>query len=189
MSGADVAVWIGFGTFFATFLGPVLAVEVSRRRDIQRAIYQRKLDVFRVLMRTRRKDLSPEYVNALNLIEVEFHDVDPVITCWRRFLDMVSSPAPRTANDNVMEIQRRRRIIDEMLTHMAKNLDMKIDKIPVAEGGYNPQGHVDLEIEQANIRQFFNEVALGKKSIPIFVNQEGAEAAARTLISKPEETP
>ena len=169
MEIGNSAIWIGVATFIATFLGPLLAVEVSRRRDIERTLYQRKLDVFRTLMRTRLRALSEDYVNALNLIEVEFHDVENVISCWRRFLDMVNSPPASNRDENMFEINRRKKVINEMLGHMSTNLGMKIDRIPVAEGGYNPQGHVDIEQDQDNIRTFYSDIAKGQKAFPVYL--------------------
>ena len=179
MGVENAAIWIGIGTFVATFLGPLLAVEVSRRRDIERALYQRQLDVFRTLMRTRRRQLSEDYVNALNLIEVEFHNVGNVISCWRRFLDMVHSPPATNSNEDLFESNRRKKIIDEMLSHMAAHLGMKIEHIPVGEGGYGPQGHVDVEREQENIRRFYNDVATGQKFFPV-------QLVKRSVVTQPD---
>jgi hypothetical protein len=56
----------------ATILGPSLAVQAQKA--VERATEQRrqKLSVFHVLMATRAARVSPEHVQALNRIELQF---------------------------------------------------------------------------------------------------------------------
>jgi hypothetical protein len=57
----------------ATGLGPIFAVALTLWRGGAYVKYQRRLHVFRTLMATRRIPISPDHVNALNLIEVDFY--------------------------------------------------------------------------------------------------------------------
>jgi hypothetical protein len=49
------------------------AVALTLWRGAADVKYQRRLHVFRTLMATRRIPISPDHVNALNLIEVDFY--------------------------------------------------------------------------------------------------------------------
>jgi uncharacterized protein DUF6680 len=70
---------LGLAIVIATFAGPIGAVIVTRLIDRKRAQRDRQLDVFRALMRTRKGALQPDHVNALNLVEIEFHKVSTVL--------------------------------------------------------------------------------------------------------------
>ena len=58
--------YLGIAIIVATLGGPVLAVLVTRFIDAKRDRKARQTDLFRILMRSRRSALSPEYVAALN---------------------------------------------------------------------------------------------------------------------------
>jgi hypothetical protein len=65
---------LGTAVVIATFFGPVLAVLVTRHVDGKRRVHERRLDIFRNLMASRRTLLSPDKVRALNLVEIDFYD-------------------------------------------------------------------------------------------------------------------
>ena len=71
-------------TLAAIFLGPIVAVFVTRWVDCLRERGQRRMDVFRTLMRTRRAPISGDHVGALNLIEIEFQNDVEVMAEWRK---------------------------------------------------------------------------------------------------------
>ena len=64
--------WINFAilvaTIFAIVYGPIKAVKITRELDDKRAKEQRRLDLFRTLMRTRQVQLDAEHVYSLNLV-------------------------------------------------------------------------------------------------------------------------
>lgn len=58
---------------FAIIVGPIIAVQITefiRRHQEQR---DRKMYLFRTLMATRSATLAPAHIEALNLVEIEFH--------------------------------------------------------------------------------------------------------------------
>jgi len=73
----------------AIVVGPVLALEMQRRLDARREARTRKLLVFKTLMGNRATPLSPLFVQALNLIDIEFDGKDekPVRDAWKVLLD------------------------------------------------------------------------------------------------------
>src|SRR5207244_804584 len=75
----DRTIWLGIVglvlsalTIAAIYLGPIAALKIQRRLDDERESKRRKLEIFKVLMSNRATPLSPAYVQALNLIDVEF---------------------------------------------------------------------------------------------------------------------
>ena len=59
-------------TVAAIFLGPIVAVRLTRYLDDRKETRGRKIHIFKVLMATRGTALSPMHVEALNLIDLEF---------------------------------------------------------------------------------------------------------------------
>ena len=78
----------------ATIMGPLAAVLITRSNDYRREKRNRLLYVYRVLMASRRTNLSEEHVAAINLVEVEFHGVTSVIEAWSAYITHLNSTAP-----------------------------------------------------------------------------------------------
>jgi len=56
----------------AVFLGPIIAVQLTRYLDDQKEVRARKLNIFTTLMATRAYNLSWSHLEALNRIDLEF---------------------------------------------------------------------------------------------------------------------
>src|SRR6202521_4115743 len=59
-------------TIFAIYYGPIKALKIQRTLDAEREERNRKLSIFKTLMSYRVTRLAPPFVQALNLIDVEF---------------------------------------------------------------------------------------------------------------------
>ena len=70
----------------AILVGPCFAVGITRWIDNYRVKRARRWDTFRDLMCHRRNPLNPNFVGALNLVEVEFSDDKKVTKAWKDLL-------------------------------------------------------------------------------------------------------
>ena len=68
----DTQTWIAVLTLLAIASTPFTSIWITRTIDHRRERRERRMDIFRQLMRTRRTPITPEHVGALNLIEIEF---------------------------------------------------------------------------------------------------------------------
>lgn len=59
----------------AVILGPILAVQVQKRIEKLREKWGRKNHLFQILMSTRASRLSPDHVQALNMIDLVFYGI------------------------------------------------------------------------------------------------------------------
>ena len=66
----SIADWL---MILAVLLSPVIAVQVQKGIEKWREGRNRKLLIFKTLMATRGSRLSPAYVEALNMIDLEFN--------------------------------------------------------------------------------------------------------------------
>jgi len=154
----------------ATFLGPIFAIfasEIIRSRTDKQ---QRKNYIFRSLMATRRLAISHEHVNALNLIEVEFHKDKDVINAWKKYLTHLNQVRDQMPNIQWNEIKDQ--ILAELLEHMAIKLNYKFTSMELFRGGYAPIGWQETEELQRKALQGLEMLVNGKTSIPVNINSQ-----------------
>ena len=82
-------VLVGVATIIAIVRGPIMALRSQRKLDEERDVKNRKLWIFKTLMAYRAIQLTPVFVQALNLIDLEFTEVSekPVRDAWRELQD------------------------------------------------------------------------------------------------------
>lgn len=71
----------------AIIIAPILAVQIQKFIENRKVIKERKMQVFRTLMATRATSLSPLHVEALNMIDIEFHKDKKIVDAWKLLLD------------------------------------------------------------------------------------------------------
>jgi hypothetical protein len=154
---------LGLAIVIATFAGPIGAVIVTRLIDRKRAQRDRQLDVFRALMRTRKGALQPDHVNALNLVEIEFHKVSTVLAAYRDLMRHINTVTPL----NEQWLNTHRSYLTKLLSAMANHLGYTIEQLDVFEGGYYPTGWGQVEEQQLAMRLGLLELLSGKRSLPV----------------------
>ena len=174
-------------TLLAILVGPIAAVLVTRFIDAKRDTYNRKMRVFRTLMRTRQQPTSPQHVEALNLIEIEFSGCENVIDAFKALFQHLGTHHQRlpleevNANTAPAEAIRRNaqfdtRIGNERQTLLAillhaisKEMKFRIEQLENFAGGYMPQGWVDAEVEHKVIRKYVTDLYTGSRVVPVGV--------------------
>ncbi len=159
-SGVD---WIAIVSVAAILLGPILAVFVTRYVDGYRAAKERRLNIFRTLMRTRLTPVQLEHVGALNLVELEFISYPEVINAWRAYLE---SLAAQNTPDGEVQVKRARQLT-VLLSKMADSLGIKVSQIEILNGNYLPQGWVDDDQQQRVIRMLLTSVLSGRTALHV----------------------
>ncbi len=152
---------VGIAIVIATFVGPVFAVLVTRYVDDARRIRERRLAIFRSLMATRRTYLSTEKVSALNMVEIEFYGLESVQGAHRDVMAHINTPALKPEEWNA----RHRTLLTKLLSEMAGVLGYKLQQLDMLEGGYYPQGLVNIETEQQEVRRTLIEVLSGRRPL------------------------
>ncbi|WP_156437499.1 MULTISPECIES: DUF6680 family protein [Burkholderia] len=150
----------------ATFFGPTTALLITFVRDSRAQKYNRRLHVFRTLMATRRIAISPDHVNALNLIEVDYYKCKKVETAWKSYLDHLND-AGRPEDAAWRETKERR--LAELLFQMGVVLGFKITALDMFRGGYAPKGWAHKEFRSNEVLEYFHEMAEGTKVFPIWL--------------------
>lgn len=157
-------------TVIAIVVGPVAALYVQRKLDEGREERKRKLWIFKTMMSNRATRLSPLYVQALNLIDVEFtaDSEKEVRKAWKELLDLYTNfkttpNAEQLAND----------FNANLLAAMGKALGYDdFDKVYLKKGAYYPEFLGNVEIEQHALRRSLLELLAGKRRIPVGVLED-----------------
>jgi hypothetical protein len=102
--------WLEGLNLAAIFLGPIGALQVSAWLERRRSHRERQLSVYRALMATRATPTSPQHVEALNTIDVEFSRSGKAEQAVRRSLKdlLLSLEVPMGGNVDVHVFERRR---------------------------------------------------------------------------------
>lgn len=156
----------------AIIIAPILAIQIQKFIEKKKAIKDRKMQIFRTLMATRATPLSPLHVEALNMIDIEFHKDKKIVDSWKLLLDNFAN-YPKDPEDPNYQAQlysvseRSSELLTDLLYEMAKALEYDFDKVHLKRGAYIPKGHADIEMELNFLRRSLVELFLEKKSIPV----------------------
>ena len=159
----------------ATLIGPFLAVLVAEERRRWIDSRTRKVHIFRTLMATRSATLAANHIEALNLVEVEFHSSRSrereVVEAWRLYRAHLYDHAyPRETWES-----RRADLMVDFLHSMAVALGYSYDKATIKQGAYYPVGYGDAEKDNLDIRKMWLQVLRGERQLPmkaeVYTNQ------------------
>lgn len=182
----DLKDWLVIG---ATFLGPILAVQAQKLVELLRERRMRKLWVFQNLMATRAARVSPDHVQALNMINLVFygHRVlgisrrskgeQAVLDAWKEYHDHLND----RHDEKTFEIwvTKGNELFVNLLLSMANELGFSFDRVELGKGAYSPIAHGELESEQAELRRRAIQVLGGE--IPISMAVESLPVDPDTL--------
>lgn len=163
----------------ATLLSPLIAIQVSAYLQDRREKRDRRFRAFQILMATRAANLTPEHVEALNIIDVAYYGTDrkskDVVEAHKVYLDHLNRP---TALETWSP--RREELMVDLLQKMAVSLGYDFDKVTIRRTAYNPQGFGDRDWESLQIRQLVLALLKGERWLPVYAmtQQESVEGSS-----------
>ena len=176
---SDIAIII------ATLSGPVLAVQAQKWLEKGRAINERRYQIFRVLMATRATRLSPQHVEAVNAIPVEFYGsgkkLKPIIDNWHSYIDALDNTG--NLEGQVLALARHNAFLN-MLHSISTYLDYSFNRSQLEKDVYYPEGHAVIEADQEVIRRGFAQLFKGEISLPMAVTEFPATADDQSLANQ-----
>lgn len=142
-------------TIIAVLMAPVAAVQVQKWLESFREQRARKLWIFKTLMATRAATVSPEHVQALNMIDLEFRGASyrSVTTAWKTYLDHLGSYPKDDEKRQPLWGERRVDLLTALLLAMGQALGYEFDEVHVKKGIYAPEAHGRIEEENLLIRR------------------------------------
>jgi hypothetical protein len=159
--------WMATVTALAAVAGPWVAVWITRMSDERKEVTERRRNIFRTLMRTRKMPIHYDHVGALNLIEIEFVGDAKVIVAWKEYFKNLGERTPADLDQRGHEELRQKRetLLTKLIHEIAVALKFKVEQLEILEGNYIPQGWDDEANEQRIVRQSLIDVLGGRRPI------------------------
>ena len=156
---------------FAVLLAPLLAVQVQKKLESFREDRERRLRVFKTLMATRAAVISADHVQALNMIDLEFHGskFKKVTDEWKIYLDHLGSFPKGDENLQAVWGEKRIDLLAKLLMEMGRSLGYEFDVVHVKKGIYSPEAHAQFEDENTLIRRGLVRLLYGDSSLSMDV--------------------
>lgn len=130
-------------------------------------------------MATRAARVSPDHVQALNMIDMEFYGrkifgfrfqnskEKKVVESWRIYHDHLNQQVAQEAIGIWMV--RSDELFTDLLYKMSVALGYNFDQVQIKRGIYHPRAHDEQEIAQLAIRDNLVKILSGEKPLPISV--------------------
>jgi hypothetical protein len=167
--GLKASEWI---MIVAVVVGPIAAVLTQifvQRRQEKR---NQKLWVFGTLMSNRATVIAPDFVRALNYIDVVFYKNDDVRAKWKALLTHYNSDLYKDEKAGPMTYEKARDLTAELLTEMAKDLNYEFNYTHIKENAYYPRGHEEIERKTSQLREYGIAVLKGEASVKVVVTEQ-----------------
>lgn len=176
--------WGVVAIVLATLLGPVAAVQAQKWLERANEASRRRRQIFQTLMATRATRLSVAHVEALNAIPVEFYgprnsELKTIVDDWHAYLtNLGTNTNLLDAANTAVLFQKRSELFVDLLFGISKFLGYSFSKVEIQQDFYHPQGHVDVEMEQAIIRKGVAKLLSGELTLPMSVKEFPVDADA-----------
>lgn len=163
-------------TFFAILLGPIVAIQITRALDKKRDERERRIAIFRGLMRTRQMRLAHDHVGALNLIQLEFYGDDDVVAAYKEYINHLNMALP-SPDEQERFFRHRDDLFVDLVCAIGKLLNYSFDKRDLGRLAYAPVGWERDENRQRYNQLLLTELLEGKRSLPIAPLHHGGTSA------------
>lgn len=155
----------------STVIGPVLATLIAiyytRYADARKVTRERRLEVFRNLMKTRAFVLHQDHVMSLNLVASDFSDDRPVIESLRRYMDHLYISPPPGQPESQRFASETNQLFADLMVAMGRSLGITLDSGELQYLRYFPTGWAATEMEQTQIRRALLQVLQGVPPISV----------------------
>lgn len=167
--------WGALVNLVAILVGPLVAVVVTRIMDNRSAEKTRHYQVFRDLMRTRAAKISPAHVDALNLVEIEFHNAPKVKEAWQRYMENLAAQTPAESGAQSNFYLRREQLFIKLIQEVANKVGLKsVDITDAMTNNYFPVGWQNEQQEQEQVRRLLIAMLSGAKPLSVKIQDPNA---------------
>lgn len=161
----------------ATLLGPILAVQAQKAVEAIKDRRERKARVFAQLMATRAARLSPEHVQALNMIDIVFYgesilgfrkrskEEQAVLDSWKEYHDNLSEGSNMSEPQQQAHYSKRDELFLNLVHAMSQDVGYSFDRVQLKRGAYTPMAHEELESDYRALRKATISALSGEQPI------------------------
>ncbi len=160
----------------ATLIGPIastfIAIYYTRYSDEKKRTNDRRVDIFRNLMKTRGVRLHPDHVHSLNLIQTDFNDSSDVMQKWKEYINYLYKSIPTDTNDNLRYNEEGELLFSNLLVAIGKTVNISLDASEIKHFRYAPDGWLHDENDQRQARKLLIRVLSGLTPITVRASDE-----------------
>lgn len=172
---------LAIATVLATLVSPLLAVQAQKFIEKHSESKAVKIDIFTRLMATRApaSRVSPEHVQALNMIDLAFYGKvkrgktnrteteKKVLNAWKEYFSHLCSH--HSATESAFEIwsQTGNQLFLNLLHEMAVDIGYDFDKAHLQNAIYSPTAHGEMNQDQFKIRKGLASILSGEQAVKI----------------------
>jgi hypothetical protein len=159
----------------AIVVSPIIAIQVENYRERICADKQRRLEIFRTLMATRSIRLDPRHIEALNMIELDFHKSKEVKEKWKEYFTHLykQNPHPEgTEKHETMKaewLEKSSDLLSQLLHVMGKSLGYNFNEMKIKYSSYCPEGSIEKEKDLLVLRQQLARIVKGEIPLPVII--------------------
>jgi hypothetical protein len=159
----------------AVIIGPIFAVIITRALDDQRFTKERKLAIFRALVKDRSNPLSYDFVSAFNSIQIEFADDNKVVRAWKTLSKSRNAAGPAKDDHEgwARKIAEWNSKTDELLFEIANALNIKVNPFDI-QASYIPVAWGNEQQTNSQLKSLLLELLNNKRSLNIRHNSAEA---------------
>jgi len=162
--GLKTSEWI---MITAIIVGPIFAILAQLGWQRWKEKRDLKAWVFNTLMSLRAQPLAPDYVRALNHIDVVFYRNGKVRQRWKVLLEHFASEAYKREVVEQATFDRARDLAAELMAEMAKVLGYEYDHTHIKDNAYYPQLFGVFEAQGLQLLDKGTAVLAGRSSIRV----------------------
>lgn len=161
---------------FIAFFGPLVVLTISRHIEKRRFIKERQLRIFRMLMAHRNieNNLEIEFVQALNLIPIEFNKEQKVLEARRKLQECYEREFA-TNRGEYFFTENIKKLTTMLLMEIAKVLKIEVEWSDIHCEAYTPQAWIDSHTQEKEIKEKIRQVLNGERAIHIVTQQSQQE--------------
>lgn len=156
---------------FATLMGPILAIQAQKLLERKRALDERRMLIFRMLMATRAARLAPQHVEALNSVPIEFYGKDKklraIVAAWKSYIDHMGVTIGEGGMSQEVWNKTCNDFFFDLLSLMAEFLGYEFNRVELSKEVYSPKGHYWIESDQEIIRKGLAKMFSGELALPM----------------------
>ena len=129
-------------------------------------------------MSTRRLGISPEHVNALNLVEVDFYGEPAVQEAWKAYLAHLNSSIDPAKN--YLWGENKEKLLASLLSAIASVLRLDVPAIEIFRGGYAPVGWEQREQLGQTALNYIKDLHDGTRGIKVLLVPPKSDAESKS---------
>ena len=152
-------------TILAILSGPTIAVRIAQRMEDRKQKRQQKIAVLASLLGTSQGSarMSPEHVNALNLIRLVFYGDKAVIDAHKRYMEYLNPGRELAPHEMAGALQKGQERFLDLLNALTTTLAYhQLDKTDLENSLYAPKAWLDDEIARRENMSLLTKLLKGE---------------------------